>query len=71
MRVNFGGVKEDCVTVAVETHMYKFPLSDHLKHRATLVMDMLDIAEKHTTGPAYPTEVQLEGIGGVVIDGKR
>jgi len=71
VRVNFGGVKEDCVTVAVETHMYKFPLSDHLKHRATLVMDMLDIAEKHTTGPAYPTEVQLEGIGGVVIDGKR
>ena len=24
------------------------------------MMDMLDIAEKHTTGPAYPTEISAE-----------
>lgn len=60
VRVNFTSVKSDHLCVGVETHIFKMPLDKHLKTKGLLMMDMLDIAEKHTTGPAYPTEISLE-----------
>ena len=60
VRVNFTSVKSDHLCVGVETHIFKIPLDKHLKTKGLLMMDMLDIAEKHTTGPAYPTEISLD-----------
>ena len=60
VRVNFTSVKSDHLCIGVETHLFKIPLSKHLKTKGKLMMDMLDIAEKHTTGPAYPTEISIE-----------
>ena len=58
--MNFTSVKSDHLCIGVETHLFKIPLSKHLKTKGKLMMDMLDIAEKHTTGPAYPTEISIE-----------
>ena len=63
--VHLDGANADHLTIEVELHVYKMPLSRHKDVKQELIMDMLDILEKHTTtGPAIPysyTEVRVTG----------
>jgi hypothetical protein len=60
VRVNLAGAKADHLAIAVEFHVYKMPLDEHLRERGRLIFEMLAIVEARTTGPAYPTEISLE-----------
>ena len=52
--------RADHLAIAVEFHVYKMPLDEHLRERGRLIFEMLAIVEARTTGPAYPTEISLE-----------
>ena len=69
VRVNLTSAKADCLNVQVETHIYKLPLDKHLKAKMKTMMDMMDIVDGHTSGVAYPVEVQLETLPG--LSGKK
>lgn len=60
VRVNLSGARADHLAIAIEFHVRKLPLDEHLRERGRLIFDMLAIAEARTTGPAYPTEISLE-----------
>lgn len=60
VRVNLAGARADHLAIAVEFHVYKMPLDEHLRQRGRLIFEMLAIVEARTTGPAYPTEISLE-----------
>ena len=69
VRVNLTSAKADCLNVQVETHIYKLPLDKHLKAKMKTMMDMMDIVDGHTSGVAYPVEVQLETLP--ALSGKK
>ena len=60
VRVNLSAARADHLAIAIEFHVRKLPLDEHLRERGRLIFDMLAIAEARTTGPAYPTEISLE-----------
>ena len=49
---------DDCLKIGVEVHVHKMPLNAHLKVKSELLMGMMDIVEKHTSGVAFPVEVE-------------
>ena len=69
VRVNLTSAKADCLNIQVETHIYKLPLDKHLKAKMKTMMDMMDIVDGHTSGVAYPVEVQLETLP--ALSGKK
>ena len=44
--------------IGVEVHVHKMPLNAHLKCKGELLMGMMDIVERHTSGVAFPVEVE-------------
>eukprot|EP00982_Pelagococcus_subviridis_P010547 31007-Pelagococcus_subviridis.AAC.9 len=58
VRVNLTGFADDCLKIGVEVHVHKMPLNAHLKVKSELLMGMMDIVEKHTSGVAFPVEVE-------------
>ena len=40
--------------------MFKKSLTEFFDDKQVLMMETLDIVDKHTSGVAYPTEVQLK-----------
>ena len=60
VRVHFIANHADAVVVRVECHVFKKSLTEFFDDKQEIMMDTLDIVDKHTSGVAYPTEVQLK-----------
>ena len=43
-----------------ECHLFKKSLTEFFDDKQVIMMETLDIVDKHTSGVAYPTEVQLK-----------
>ena len=59
VRVHFMSVEADHIVVRVECHCFKKSLTEFFDDKESIMLDALDIAEKHTSGVAFPTEVHL------------
>lgn len=57
--VHLSDVEADHLRMEVQLHVYKMPLGRHKDVKQELIMGMLEILEKHTSGPAYPVELAI------------
>ena len=55
VRVNVTNNNPDHITLNVEAHAKKLDLTMHYRVKSTILMDLMDLLEKRTTGTAYPT----------------
>lgn len=60
IRVNVTNYQPDHLTLNVEAHAYKVDLTEHYRVKSTVLMELMDILERRTSGVAYPTAVRLE-----------
>ena len=64
IRVHLRNIKEDHLAVRVETHSNILKKDAFLAMQQALMLDLLAISKKHTSGPAWPTH------GVVALDSK-
>ena len=55
VRVNVTNNNPDHITLNVEAHARKLDLTTHYRVKSTILMELMDLLEKRTTGTAYPT----------------
>ena len=60
IRVNVTNYQPDHLTLNVEAHAHEVDLTAHYRVKSTVLMELMDILERHTSGVAYPTAVRLE-----------